>query len=276
MSPAGWQLIDVGVSRGGRKILSGVSLIIEPGTFTAVVGPNGAGKSTLLNVLAGMIRPQDGNAGLDGRALEGICPATMACRRAVLGQENHLAFPFRVDEVVELGRIPHAGSGRVDDRAACRRAMELAGVSGLQGRNFLTLSGGEKQRVHLARVLAQLDNAARDGCWLLLDEPTSALDLRHQHGTLGLARRLCRERGLGVVAILHDLNHAMEYADQVVILQSGRVVASGGPEEILGAARIREVFGVEVRVVRIPGSARPAIVRGMDEEIFSPADVDQG
>ncbi|GAB4173219.1 MAG: heme ABC transporter ATP-binding protein [Terrimicrobiaceae bacterium] len=271
------QLHDVGVTRSGKAILSGVTLDIPQGEITVVVGPNGAGKSTLLNVLAGTVRPDSGQVSLDGLALETFSPEALACRRAVLGQETPLAFPFRVEEVVELGRIPHPRVGRAENLAACNQAMNLAGVIGLRRRNFLTLSGGEKQRVHLARVLAQLDNAAQAGCWLMLDEPTSALDLRHQHGTLRLVRSLSRERGLGVLAVLHDLNHAMEYADHVVILESGRVVCCGKPEDVLVSCRIREVFGVEVRIVSLPGCSRPSIVRGRDDfEIFSPAGGDRG
>ncbi len=240
------------VLRSGRPILDKVSVSFAPGTFTAVLGPNGAGKSTLLRVLSGSLTPDEGTVTLNGRPLSGYQRAELARRRAVLAQESLLQFDFSVEEVVILGRIPHLSGWESErDRRACARAIAVTELRALRHRRYLSLSGGEKQRVQLARVLAQIDPAEAEhpgDRWLLLDEPTAALDLRHQHSMVALVRSLARSHGFGVIVIVHDLNLAMQYADNVVLLDQGRLAASGPTPETLTVARISDVFGVTTEI----------------------------
>jgi len=245
------------VIRGGRPILVRQSLSLKPRELNVVLGPNGAGKSTLLRVLTGELHPDEGHVLYDGSPLSELDPAQIARRRAVLAQGSSLNFDFTAYEVVLLGRIPHlSGWESARDRQACDEALEAVEMATFRNRKYPSLSGGEQQRIHIARVLAQLDAGrgpeGEDGspsAWLFLDEPTSALDLRHQHAVLRLVRRLAHEHGLGVMAILHDLNLALRYADHVLLLSEGRLVASGPPSETLTRDHIADVHGVEAEIV---------------------------
>lgn len=255
---------DIVVRFGAAEVLRGPSLAVAPGEVVAVLGPNGAGKSTLLAVLAGTLRPQRGEAALGGRALAAWPPRALALRRAVLPQHSELAFGFSVLEVVLLGRSPYAGTAtREDDLAAAAACLAEAEAAHLAGRNYTTLSGGERQRVQLARVLAQIGfpepAAARESRYLLLDEPTASLDLAHQHATLRTARRAA-ERGIGVLAILHDLNLAAMYADRLAVLSRGRLAAEGAPAAVLTEALVRETFDLAVQVTRHPTRGCPQVV----------------
>lgn len=245
---------------GPTTLLDGVSLEVHPGEVLAVVGPNGAGKTTALRALAGETVPAAGRAVLDGEPLAAMEPRALALRRAVMPQASTLPFDFSVLEVVLLGRTPHRG-GQAADLEAAFRAMRAGGVEALAARRYQTLSGGEQQRVHLARALAQLDAAATPGetRYLLLDEPTSALDIAHQHAVLRTARARAAE-GVGVLAVLHDLNHAAQYADRVAVLAAGRLVACGPPREVLTADVVARAFGVTVIVTDHPCAACPLVV----------------
>jgi iron complex transport system ATP-binding protein len=249
---------DIEVLRSGRSILARQSLGLRPGCLNVVLGPNGAGKSTLLKVLTGEWTPDHGTVSYEGIPLSELNPPEIARRRAVLGQGSTLSFDFSVFEVVMLGRIPHLSGWESEaDREACNEALAAVEMQNFRNRAYPSLSGGEQQRVHLARVLAQLDGkadaagvGASGGCaWLFLDEPTSALDLRHQHAVLELVQNLARDRHLGVLAILHDLNLALRYADHVVLLSEGRQVAAGSPAETLTTENIAEVYGVRAEIV---------------------------
>ncbi len=242
--------IDIGVHLGGKDLLRDVTLQLLPGRFTAVLGPNGAGKSTLLSVLSGQRRPSHGQVLLDGRALESFAPAELALRRAVMPQESAVAFDFTAREVVALGRFPHRRHPVPEEEQIIDQAMALTDVAALAGRVLNTLSGGEKARAHLARVLAQLWHSRADGAarWLLLDEPTAALDLSHQHAAMRLLRARAAE-GMGVVAVLHDLNLALRYADEVVVVSAGRAALHGPAAELLQPALIEEVWGTPCQPV---------------------------
>ena len=252
------------VRYGAAEVLRGPSLAVAPGEVVAVLGPNGAGKSTLLAVLAGTLRPQQGEAALEGRALADWAPRALALRRAVLPQHSELAFGFAVLEVVLLGRSPHAGtSSRAEDLAVAEACLAEAEVSHLAHRLYTTLSGGERQRVQLARVLAQIDFSQSDRHdrprYLLLDEPTSSLDLAHQHATLRTGRRAA-ERGIGVLAILHDLNLAAMYADRLVVLSRGSLAAEGTPDAVLTEDLVRDAFELPVHITRHPTRGCPQVV----------------
>ena len=251
-------LHDATVRVGPATLLDGVSLEARPGEVLAVVGPNGAGKTTALRALSGEAAPSAGAATLDGAPLAGLEARALARRRAVMPQASTLPFDFSVLEVVLLGRTPHRAT-RAADLEAAHRALVEAGVEAFAGRRYPTLSGGEQQRVHLARALAQLDGPADAARYLLLDEPTSALDLAHQHAVLRTARRRAAE-GVGVVAVLHDLNHAAQYADRVAVLARGRLVACGPPRDVLTAEVVAEAFGVAVVVTEHPCAACPLVV----------------
>ena len=276
------QALDIAVRLGGKTILDGVSLALQAGEVLAVLGPNGAGKSTLLRVLTGALAPTRGVARLDGRALRTWDSRALARRRAVLPQSSPLSFGFRAYEIVQLGREPYAGlSARVEDVEIVEAAMAEADVTHLAERVYPTLSGGEQQRVQLARVLAQVWPSAGNGIgqggghgvghgggegddgpavrYLLLDEPTSSLDLAHQHAMLKLAKRWARQ-GMGVLVVLHDLNLAALYADRICLLKGGRLAADGTPEAVLTAETVEACFDLPVTVTRHPARGCPYVI----------------
>ncbi|TXK15716.1 heme ABC transporter ATP-binding protein [Microbacterium saccharophilum] len=239
---------------GGPAILQDASIQVRAGEVHALIGPNGAGKSTLFAVLAGDVVPESGTITLDGAALRGIPPRELARRRAVLLQQNAVSFPFTVEQVVRMGRAPWARTpAEDDDDAAVAAAMAATEVTPLAARSVSFLSGGERARVALARVLAQGVDV------LLLDEPTAALDLKHQEDVLRLARDRARE-GAAVAIVLHDLGAALAYADTATLLSRGRVVASGAPSDVLTPASIEEVYGQAVDVFPHPVTGVPLVV----------------
>lgn len=251
---------NISVIRGAKRILDQVSAAVRPGEFLAVIGPNGAGKSTLLHVLAGSLEPDEGASLLDRRALSAWPARDLSRRRAVLTQSPSLGFALTALQLVLIGRSPHLGShpGRADLRAA-EAAMKEAGVAHLAERSYLTLSGGERQRVHIARVLSQLHTDEPGDRYLLLDEPTNNLDLGHQHLALSAARRMT-ERGVGIIAILHDPNHAVAYADRIHVLDRGRTYAEGAASEVMSEKMMSEVFEVRARILGEAACERPYIV----------------
>ncbi|HEX3809560.1 MAG TPA: heme ABC transporter ATP-binding protein [Rhizomicrobium sp.] len=240
----------VTVRFGRHEILSGVDIDVMPGEVTAVIGPNGAGKSTLLKVLAGDIVPQSGSVTLNGKPLSQWTAEERAIQRAVLPQTPELGFSFRAWDVVTLGRHPHRQrASRANNSRTVREAMTATDVAHFSPRECGTLSGGELHRVHYARTLAQLWDPLPDGRAriLLLDEPTSSLDLFHQHAIMAKARQIAQS-GAGVLAILHDLNLAAAYADQLLLLANGRVVAAGTPRDVLTAKLVTRVWRVPCNV----------------------------
>ncbi|MBX3195743.1 MAG: heme ABC transporter ATP-binding protein [Microbacteriaceae bacterium] len=238
----------VGVTLDGRPVLDRVTLELREGEVLAIVGPNGAGKSTLLAVLSGERVPDSGTALLDGAPLSAFSPLELARRRAVLTQDNALSFPFRVREVLEMGRSPWARTPQLDDDdRALASAAARADVVHLLDRRFTELSGGERARVSLARVLAQ------ETAIVLLDEPTAALDLGHQEDVLRIARELAAS-GRAVGVVLHDLSLAGAVADRVALVAGGRLEAIGTPREVLTAAAVSRVYGVEVEVIERDGT----------------------
>ncbi len=249
---------NVGVRIGTRKLLDDVSLQVKAGETVAIVGENGAGKSTLLKCLAGDRLPAhahvQGEVHVAGRALSAWSLAERARLRAVLPQRPELAFAFTSREVATFGRYPVSTRWRDPrDREIVDAALTLADAIHLAEREVTTLSGGEQARVHLAASFAQLwETDYPHPRFLLLDEPTAALDLAHQHALLATSRAFAAERNLGVLAILHDLNLAATYADRVVVLHAGRVLAQGAPVDVLQPAIIAAGFGVAAHVLQHP------------------------
>ncbi|UBV45053.1 heme ABC transporter ATP-binding protein (plasmid) [Deinococcus taeanensis] len=242
------------VTAGGRALLRAVTLHLRRGELLAVLGPNGAGKSTLLRAVTGELAAQ-------GVQVLGGAPrrAALARRRAVVAQHTPLTFSHEVLDVVLLGRFPHGPRETHADRVIARDALARVGLSGYEARDILTLSGGEQQRVHLARALAQLHGPDTADRVLLLDEPTASLDLAQAHGALRVARSLL-PGGVGVLTVLHDLNLAAQYADRALLLAQGRVLACGTPGEALTPDTIRAAYGHEVLVTSHPCLACPLIV----------------
>lgn len=253
MTATALALTGVGYTAGGVTILDDVSLDIRYGQVLALVGPNGAGKSSLLGIVSGDLAPASGEVTLDGRALASWTPRELARMRAVLLQANQVSFAFTAREVVEMGRSPWAGTPPAGDDEIVDAAMSRTDVVHLAQRPFSALSGGEKARVSLARVLAQSTRV------LLLDEPTAALDLRHQEEVLALARALAAE-GRSVVVVLHDLSLAAAYADEIVMLDGGRIVGRGAPGDVITAERVEAVYRTPVRVIADPDSGLPVVL----------------
>ncbi|GGO53830.1 iron complex transport system ATP-binding protein [Roseovarius pacificus] len=237
---------------GGKAVLQDVSLRCDAGTLTVLVGPNGAGKSTLLSVIAGDAMPGTGDVALNGQPVKRMRIRELAQMRSVFPQGAEIRFGYRVVEVVSMGRafrdVPPE-----QDAAAIGKAMEDAEIAHLALRNAQTLSGGEQARTTFARVLVQETPV------ILLDEPTAALDLRHQERVLRRARDLAAA-GATVLAVLHDLNLAAAYADQIVLLRDGSIVASGAPWDVLTEPRITEVYRQPVCILPHPERDCPVIL----------------
>ncbi len=244
---------------GAKALVSDVSFEVMPGAVTALVGANGAGKSTSLKLMSGQWTPSKGDVRIDGQPVGEIPVDELALRRSVLSQQSALTFGFKVDEVVQLGRTPHGSSAAFDAEIASR-AMEIAGVSHLKDRFYPTLSGGEQQRVHLARALAQIwEQPSKGERYLLLDEPTASLDLAHQHAVLETARD-CADAGVGVFTILHDLNLAAQYADRIIVLHQGHMIADGSPADVLTPEIILKAYDMPVMVTPHPCASCPMVV----------------
>ncbi|CAN5394174.1 heme ABC transporter ATP-binding protein [soil metagenome] len=244
----------VSVSYDGVSVLSDVDIEVRAGEVLALVGPNGAGKSTLLSVLSGDVTPSSGQVLVDGAALGSWSTVELAMRRAVLLQEVSLSFPFTVLQTVRMGRAPWAGLPAEDrDDEAVYEAMVETDVLQFAERVFMSLSGGERARAALARVLAQ------EAPILLLDEPTAALDIRHQEQVLSLARARAAQ-GDAVVVVMHDLGLAAAHSDRVVILHNGRVRALGTPDDVMTEELLGEVYECPIELVRNPRTGQLLVI----------------
>ena len=243
---------DLSVSFGGKLIISGVDFTARPGQVTAIVGPNGCGKTTLLRALTGEVS-YSGLATLDGKPMAELSSPLMAARRGVLAQATPLAFPFNVYEVVRLGLLAGVEGGRDD---LPRLALEKVGLAGFESRYYQELSGGEKQRVQLARVLVQVWRPVRDGKanWLFLDEPVSALDIGHQIEVMSLAKDFAAQGG-GVVAVMHDLNLTALYADSIALFERGALLVQDTPEQVLTDENLSRAYRWPLRVGVAPQGA---------------------
>jgi iron complex transport system ATP-binding protein len=253
---------DVGFAVSGRLLVDRADLSLQAGKITGLAGPNGAGKSTLLKLMTGELKPGSGRVTFAGEALAAIPPWRLACRRAVMAQQTRLAFPFSVYEVARLGVD---GIGRALSRqrreVLIGECLEAAGVVDLAARSYQTLSGGEQQRVQFARALCQLEagRSLSEAQALFLDEPVANLDLCHQLALLDMARILAA-RGVAVLIVLHDLNLATAYADELVLMDRGRIVANGPPGAVLHDGMLTEVFKVGLGFGRLPPEGTPFLL----------------
>lgn len=253
----GLELHELSVCYGDQLIVEGVSFTVAPGEVLALIGPNGAGKTTLIKALSGVVPASAGQARALGQDLLHLPPARRAALVAVVPQARQLPESFTVWQTVLLGRTPHLGwlgKPAQADHDRVRWALERSGLGGLAGRRVGALSGGEQQRVLVARALAQHAPV------LLLDEPTAHLDLRYQTGLLSLVRELVDEQKLAVLMALHDLNQVALYADRVALLVNGRLAALGTPVDVLTVERLIEAYNVPLRVLPHPDTGTPLVL----------------
>lgn len=249
-------LRKVGFSYGPAWAMKDFSLEVRAGELLAIMGPNGSGKSTLLRLMDGLLSPQSGEVLLAGKKTSHYSRNALARKIAMVGQENHFRFSFTSLEVVLMGRFPYLGRFQFEgkrDLEVAHRALESTGCTELAARSIHELSGGEKQRVLIARALAQEPGV------ILLDEPTSFLDLRYKREIYELIAGLARENHLGVVVVSHDLDLAAQYCDRMIILKKGKLYAAGHPDEVITASNIEAVFECPVIVDRNPATASPRV-----------------
>ncbi|MBM3070822.1 heme ABC transporter ATP-binding protein [Enterobacter sp. RHBSTW-00994] len=239
-----------------RTIIKDVSLSLSQGELVALIGPNGAGKSTLLRLLTGYLPPSGGQCILGGKPLTEWRTEALSRCRAVMRQQTQLGFDWPVEAVVGMGRAPWT---RQPEASVIHDVMQITGCLPLSGRSYAALSGGEQQRVQLARALAQLWHDGSPRGWLFLDEPTSALDLYHQQQLLRLLKTLTGQGHLHVCVVLHDLNLAALWADRIILLHNGRIVSHGTPDQVLQADALAHWYGAQVHVGRHPAHAAPHV-----------------
>jgi len=253
---------SLSLSYNGHPVVRDFNLSIPSGRIVGLIGPNGSGKTTILRALAGLIEPRTGTALLEGKQASRLDKRLRARLIGWVPQQENAVWPLTVYEVVRLGRAPHRGwlmPYTSEDNKIVECALARAGLSSLKNRPVNKLSGGEFQRVLIARVLAQDPEA------LLMDEPTASLDIHHQIQVLDLVRGLVREKGLTVVMAIHDLSLAVRYCDELVLLHDGRQVSVGAPEDVLTPHNLRKVFGVEARLYRDPWGAWALSVQNIEE-----------
>ncbi|KGT89155.1 hemin importer ATP-binding subunit [Erwinia typographi] len=242
---------------GQRLLIDDVSLTLRAGEMVSLIGPNGAGKSTLLRLLTGYLSPASGVCLLEGKPLASWSREHLAQRRAVMRQQSHVEFPLPVRDVVAMGRAPWHGSKK---SAVVDEVMALTGSDMLANRDYRHLSGGEQQRVQLARALVQLWHDGGPRGWLFLDEPTSALDLYHQQHALRLLHQLTRQGQLTVCCVLHDLNLAALWSDSMLLLHQGRLVAGGAPAGVMTEETLTRWYQADLHVHHHSQDGVPQIV----------------
>src|SRR5436190_2685037 len=247
---------NITFSIGAKQLIADISVSFSPGQLNLIIGPNGAGKSTLIKVLARLLRPDAGQVAYEGADINDASEAELAKRRAVLSQAVEVAFPLTVREVVMMGRYPHSAARPAPaDEQTVDEVMDYFDVTEFSQRGYQTLSGGERQRVNFARVLAQLwrTGGTREGCsdelYLFLDEPLTFLDIRHQIDFMKKVQSFTKRPEVVTVGVVHDLNLAARFADQIVLMDHGRIVRAGQPGAVLTDDSIRSVFAVEPKFV---------------------------
>jgi len=232
---------------GNKTLLEDVSVDFEVGKLNLIIGPNGAGKSTLVKVICNQIKPDAGSVYYDKKDLKSFSIPDLAKVRSVLSQNIELAFPLKVSELVMMGRYPHfTGRPTAKDEQACEEAMRFFNVLDMSDRNYMTLSGGEKQRVHFARVVSQIWYPVPEGCrYLILDEPLTFLDVHYQFDFMHKIIELMKKNEMVIIGVVHDLNLAAKFADQIVLLNDGKVLSSGDKYKVLSKENIKEAYKLD-------------------------------
>jgi iron complex transport system ATP-binding protein len=252
---------NINFSIGKKQILKNVSASFLPGEFNMVLGPNGSGKSSFLKIFSGEINKFQGTVLYDDKKIKDLRKEELAKKRAVMSQQADLGFPLLVEEVVMMGRYPHfTFNPNKKDITICNEVIDRMNLNEFKQRNYLTLSGGEKQRVQYARVLAQVWEKPIDGYrYLFLDEPLNSLDISYQHEFLQLAVELMKDHTV-LIAVMHDINLAAHYADNLFFLKEGELVVHGKPKDVLTENIIENVFNVKTKVIRNPVTGNPLII----------------
>lgn len=240
---------NINYSVKNKAILNGVSVSFEPNQVSLILGANGAGKSTLIKVLSLQELHQKGSLNFEKTPLQVEGKQALVQRQAVLSQNTHVSFPLSVREIVMMGRYPHyKQQARPFDREVCEEAMRFLNIQSMEDRNFLSLSGGEQQRVHFARVLAQIwPDGQKQSKILYLDEPLTFLDIYYQKEFMELIRSFMQKQQMYVIGVLHDLNLAYQFADHITFLKGGELIASGKRDEVFNADNIKNCFGVDLK-----------------------------
>lgn len=253
--------VDIHYQVGKKQILNGVSAEFNAGEFNMILGPNGSGKSTFLKIFSGEINQYKGSVFYDGENISHYKKEELAKRRAVMSQQPELSFPLMVEEVVMMGRYPHfTFNPDKKDEEICNEVMRQMNLTSFKERNYLTLSGGEKQRVQYARVLAQIWEKPQTGYrYLFLDEPLTNLDINYQQEFLQVASKFGKDN-IVLIAVIHDINLAIQYADKLFFLKEGQLVAHGKPKDILTEGLINEVFNVPVTIINNPVNNTPLVI----------------
>lgn len=249
-------------TKSGKKILDDFSVSVSPGVLTSVIGKNGAGKSTCLKAICGESGYSKGDIFFEGQNIAELKPSLLAKHRAVVSQKTTLDFSFSVEEVVTLGRSPFSGYfSSSADREIIKNCLQKVGLLSLKNRSYVTLSGGEQQRVHIARALAQIWDAfeSNEASYLFLDEPLASLDVAHQHEIMHLLKQLCA-KNVAVFIVIHDLNLAAQYSDNIVILKNGKKLTEGSPFEVLTEKIIFDAFDHPVNIIPHPKTECPLII----------------
>ncbi len=251
------EIQDMSLSYNHLPVVKGLSFQLQPGELVGLIGPNGCGKTSIIKAISRILALRSGRITLDGKEMQRFSRSELARRVGVVPQNPYLPDTFTVNEVVLLGRNPHLGFLRGEgsrDFAIAWQAMERTGVAPLAERRMSELSGGEKQRVTIARVLAQEPQI------ILLDEPTANLDINHQIEILHLIKGLCQEKKLAVLIAIHDLNLAAQYCDRLLLISRGQLHSEGTPREVITASNIREVYGVESIIYPHPENELPVVL----------------
>ena len=253
---------NIQFSIGKKQILKNVSAAFYPGEFNMILGPNGSGKSSFLKIFSGEYNKFQGTVFYAGKNLSALRKEELAKKRAVMSQQADLGFPLLVEEVVLMGRYPHFSfSPNKKDITICNEVIERMNLLEFKERNYLTLSGGEKQRVQFARVLAQVwEKPVGDQYrYLFLDEPLNSLDISYQHEFLQAAVELAKSNTV-LIAVMHDINLAAHYADNLFFLKNGELVVHGKPKDILTAGMVEKVFNIKTTVINNPVTGRPLVI----------------
>ncbi len=242
-----------------KKLIDNISLEIKSGDMISIIGPNGSGKTTMIRLISNEIIPTKGSIILKDKNINDWDISELACHRAVLSQSNNLVFPFSVLDIVKMGRFPLNNKGKnIEEDKLCREILDIFDLSDYVNQNYITLSGGEKQRVQLARIIAQLWSEDYSKKLLILDEPTSYLDIKHQHALFKFLK-LLNKKGLTIMMVLHDLNHAFSNSNKTILLKSSKLISFGNTADTINDKILNKVFEIDLKLINYEGLDSPFV-----------------